>query len=219
MIQRALALRCLELPVGEFIKNTCKGDLPESEGVRALLESNIVDEEKHDLALNYAAAAHAVPEFLDEQARTIEATWTNDPHHTVLKAMVLERSVFFVLLPLFRFLGDTGLRTTSADISRDEQVHVAANTLICRELGLATDSRTQPAQTRDDGLGLATTEGQDQREQVSGLQLLDGRSLMIFIPKEKQTFQRRVHLGCLVFSKFPMIHFQAMARINTTILA
>jgi len=139
VIQRALALRCLELPVGEFIKSTCKGDLPDSEGVRALLESNIVDEEKHDLALNYAAAAHAVPEYLDEQARTIEATWTNDPHHTVLKAMVLERSVFFVLLPLFRFLGDTGLRTTSADISRDEQVHVAANTLICRELGLATD--------------------------------------------------------------------------------
>ena len=141
VIQRALALRCLELPVGEFIKNTCKGDLPDSEGVRALLESNILDEEKHDLALNYAAAAHGVPEYLDEQARTIEATWTNDPHHTVLKAMVLERSVFFVLLPLFRFLGDTGLRTTSADISRDEQVHVAANTLICRELGLATDSQ------------------------------------------------------------------------------
>ena len=47
--------------------------------------------------------------------------------------------MFFVLLPIFRFLGDTGLRTTSADISRDEQTHVAANTLVCEELGLKSD--------------------------------------------------------------------------------
>ena len=67
--------------------------------------------------------------------------------------MVLERSVFFVLLPLFRFLGDTGLRTTSADISRDEQVHVAANTLICKELGLARNRSTAgPATESNHGL-------------------------------------------------------------------
>jgi len=41
-----------------------------------------------------------------------------------------------VLLPFFRFNGDAGLRTVSADISRDEQVHVAANSLVCTELGL-----------------------------------------------------------------------------------
>ena len=29
-----------------------------------------------------------------------------------------------------------GLRTVSADISRDEQIHVATNSLVCRELGL-----------------------------------------------------------------------------------
>ena len=28
------------------------------------------------------------------------------------------------------------MRTVSADISRDEQVHVATNSLVCRELGL-----------------------------------------------------------------------------------
>ena len=28
------------------------------------------------------------------------------------------------------------MRTVSADISRDEQIHVAANSLVCRELGL-----------------------------------------------------------------------------------
>ena len=28
------------------------------------------------------------------------------------------------------------MRTTSADISRDEQIHVATNSLVCAELGL-----------------------------------------------------------------------------------
>ena len=41
----------------------------------------------------------------------------------------------FVLLPFFRFNGDAGLATVSADISRDEQVHVATNSLVCAELG------------------------------------------------------------------------------------
>jgi len=50
--------------------------------------------------------------------------------------LVAERAIFFVLLPFFRFNGDAGLRTVSADISRDEQVHVATNSLVCRELNL-----------------------------------------------------------------------------------
>ena len=49
--------------------------------------------------------------------------------------MVAERAIFFVLLPFFRFNGDAAMRTTSADISRDEQIHVATNSLVCRELG------------------------------------------------------------------------------------
>ena len=41
-----------------------------------------------------------------------------------------------MLLPFFRFCGDAGLRTISADISRDEQIHVATNSLVCLDLGL-----------------------------------------------------------------------------------
>ena len=48
-----------------------------------------------------------------------------------------ERAVFFVLLPFLRAHGDAGMRTVSADISRDEQVHVAANSIVCSELGLS----------------------------------------------------------------------------------
>ena len=98
-----------------------KGDLPEDAGCKDLLLSNVVDEEKHDIALNYAAEAHKVPEQFEKEAEKICKAWLELDRHPVLKAVVLERSVFFVLLPIFRFLGDTGLRTTSADISRDEQ--------------------------------------------------------------------------------------------------
>ena len=139
VVQRALALRCLEIPVGDFISEAMKGDLPDIEGCRELLLSNVTDEENHDIALNYAAQAHKIPARYEAEAERIKNAWLELDRHPVLKAVVLERSVFFVLLPIFRFLGDTGLRTTSADISRDEQTHVAANTLVCEELGLKSD--------------------------------------------------------------------------------
>ena len=66
----------------------------------------------------------------------LRKAWVAHPDHTVLKAMVAERAIFFVLLPFFRFNGDAAMRTTSADISRDEQIHVTTNSLVCRELGL-----------------------------------------------------------------------------------
>ena len=139
VVQRALALRCLEIPVGDFITDAMKGDLPDVKGCKELLLSNVKDEENHDIALNFAAAAHRVSDRTEAEAQKICKAWLELDRHPVLKAVVLERSVFFVLLPIFRFLGDTGLRTTSADISRDEQTHVAANTLVCQALGLKSD--------------------------------------------------------------------------------
>ena len=139
VIKRALALRCLEIPVGDFIEEAMRGDLPEDRGCLKLLKSNVIDEEKHDIALNYAARAHKIPDAFEREAGKIRDTWLELDRHPVLKAVVLERSVFFVLLPIFRFLGDTGLRTTSADISRDEQTHVAANSLVCDALKLTSD--------------------------------------------------------------------------------
>ena len=73
--------------------------------------------------------AHGVAPTFEAEAERIKKAWLELDRHPVLKAVVLERSVFFVLLPIFRFLGDTGLRTTSADISRDEQTHVCCQTL------------------------------------------------------------------------------------------
>ena len=131
-IFRALAMRHMELPVGDFIESALS-EIPVLS--QDLLRSNIKDEENHDLALGYIADALGVDPQAEEEAKRIRSAWIAHPDHTVLKALVAERAIFFVLLPFFRFNGDAGLRTVSADISRDEQVHVAANSLVCRELG------------------------------------------------------------------------------------
>ena len=136
-IFRALALRQLELPVGDFIKDSLKSEVPEA--AQSILQMNITDEENHDLALGYVARSFGVDgtSAAEKEARALTKAWEDHPDHTICKAMVLERSIFFVLLPFFRFCGDAGLRTCSADISRDEQIHVATNSLVCAELGLS----------------------------------------------------------------------------------
>ncbi len=133
-IYRALAMRHMELPVGDFIDEAIKNEVPQASV--DILRSNITDEENHDIALGYIAEAYGVDDNAEAEALKLQKAWIEHPDHTVLKAMVAERAIFFVLLPFFRFNGDAGMRTCSADISRDEQIHVAANSLVCRELGL-----------------------------------------------------------------------------------
>ena len=134
-IRRALAARHMELPVGSFIKEGLEKDVPDN--ARKLLIDNVKDEERHDLALQYIVDAHGADENAEKEGKLLRDAWISHPDHTITKALVVERAIFFVLLPLFRFNGDAALRTVSADISRDEQIHVGANTLVCRELGLS----------------------------------------------------------------------------------
>ena len=133
-IYRALAIRHMELPVGDFITDALGNDVPKM--AREVLQSNVQDEIKHDLALGYITNAIGVDEQAEAEAIRLRDAWVAHPDHTILKALVAERAIFFVLLPFFRFNGDAGLRTVSADISRDEQVHVAVNSLVARELNL-----------------------------------------------------------------------------------
>src|SRR5210317_801739 len=133
-IYRALAIRHMELPVGDFITDALGNDVPKL--AREVLQSNVQDEIKHDLALGYITNAVGVNQSAEEEAIKLRDAWVAHPDHTILKALVAERAIFFVLLPFFRFNGDAGLRTVSADISRDEQVHVSTNTLVCTEMGL-----------------------------------------------------------------------------------
>ena len=134
-IKRALAIRHMELPVGAFITEGLEKTVPEN--ARALLIDNVKDEERHDLALGYYVNALGADEQAELEAMRLRDAWIAHPDHTITKALVAERAIFFVLLPFFRFNGDAALRTVSADISRDEQIHVGCNTLVCHELGLS----------------------------------------------------------------------------------
>ena len=133
-ILRALSVRHMELPVGAFISEGLEKSVPDN--ARKLLESNVEDEERHDLALGYIAEVHKVNDKDEKEGKLLRDAWIAHPDHTITKALVAERAIFFVLLPFFRFNGDAALRTVSADISRDEQIHVGANSLVCHELGL-----------------------------------------------------------------------------------
>ena len=86
--------------------------------------------------MGYYADALGTNENDEKEGKLLRDAWINHPDHTITKALVAERAIFFVLLPFFRFNGDAALRTVSADISRDEQIHVGSNSLVCAELGL-----------------------------------------------------------------------------------
>ena len=133
-IYRALAIRHMELPVGSFITETLNKEIPEI--ARTLLVDNVKDEERHDLALGYVADVHGLDDKAEREAKLLRDAWIAHPDHTILKALVAERAIFFVILPFNRFCGDAALRTVSADISRDEQIHVACNSLVCADMGL-----------------------------------------------------------------------------------
>jgi len=66
----------------------------------------------------------------------IRKAWLEAPEHPILKTAILERSVFFVLLPFYRFNGDAGLINLSSDVSRDEVTHVALHGMVAHDLGL-----------------------------------------------------------------------------------
>jgi hypothetical protein len=133
-IFKALAVRHMELPVKDFLQQGLERDLPATPGVVEALLHNQKDEERHDQALNYVAAAHGVNEKSEKEVMNILKAWEEHPAHPILKASVLERSLFFVILPFFRFNGDIGMRTVSADISRDEITHVGVHSLVAKEL-------------------------------------------------------------------------------------
>ncbi len=157
-IFRALALRTLELPVKEMLSQGLALDLPDDPGVIPALTSNMADEDKHDMALGYVVDAHGTIPKYELEAEKIRQAWLRDPSHPILKTAILERSVFFVLLPMFRFNGDMGLRSVAADISRDEQAHVLIHAMCAHDLGEVTTPalnrlRRATVQWVMDGLG------------------------------------------------------------------
>lgn len=136
-IGRAIALRTLEIPVGDWILLGCKREMSRlSDDAIKLMQSNIEDEFRHDEVLNIAYSVYQLTdENMENEASIIAKEWIDHPDHPVVKAWVIENSVFFVILPILRKFGDAGLRLVSRDISNDENIHVSTNRQIATDLG------------------------------------------------------------------------------------
>jgi len=139
-LKRCLSLRKLELPVKEMLSQGLEKDLPDDPGVIPALQSNMLDEDKHDLGFQYVVDAHGVDEKAEREAEMIRKAWLSAPEHPILKTAVLERSVFFILLPFYRWHGDAGLINLSSDVSKDERTHVAIHAMVAHDLGLKSTS-------------------------------------------------------------------------------
>jgi len=139
-IARALELRILELEVAEFLKDGSKRELGKlTPDMVAVIQSNIDDEVKHDEALNHAASVYNLATSKEtSDAKYICREWIDHPDHPIAKTAVMESSLFFVLLPMFRFLTAKGgcLKATSQDISNDVNIHAAVHRQMSKDLGL-----------------------------------------------------------------------------------
>ena len=152
-LKRCLALRTLELPVKEMLQQGLERELPDDPGVITALRSNQADEDKHDRALQFIVDVHGVDERAEREAERIRSAWLSDPSHPILKTAILERSVFFVLLPFFRFNGDMGIRTVASDISRDEQTHTLIHAMVAHDLGEKTTPSSEQTPQSHSPLG------------------------------------------------------------------
>jgi hypothetical protein len=138
-ISRCLALTPLEPAVADFIANgLSKADLSKLDpGVIETLRRNIEDEEKHELALNRAKAAMVDydPSFEVEAQEIIQA-WKDLPDPEIVKAALMENSIFFLILPAYSNFGGAALRITSNSISADERIHVISHRTAAQQLGI-----------------------------------------------------------------------------------
>ena len=138
-ISRCLALTPLEPAVAGFISDgLSKADLKKlGEDCIHTLRLNILDEEKHELALTRAKTAMVDynPSYEKEALELIQA-WQDLPDPEIVKAAVLENSIFFLILPLYSLFGGTALSISSNSISSDERIHVASHRTAAQLLGI-----------------------------------------------------------------------------------
>lgn len=136
-LQKALSISALELPVASWIKD----ELVKTHGLHSeivkVLELNRTDEVRHDEALNNLKAVFPMVEddavMMEDMLK--RANKLADLYSPITLTGVLESSIFFVVLPMLRFLGSQEMRMTANDISQDENVHVSAHVQLSKDLG------------------------------------------------------------------------------------
>ena len=141
-IQRiiALGLHC-EIPVGEFVQDAGKGDLPSDPILPTMLRSHVADEAAHDLGFKLAAEKYKPGEQHLVDAKFLANQWQSLPSHPIVPAAALEVGVFLASLGAMRLFGGNSLSHMASQIARDEYRHVAVNMAVMRGLGLEFNTR------------------------------------------------------------------------------
>jgi hypothetical protein len=143
VIQRiiALGLHC-EIPVGEFVQNAGKGDLPSDPILPVMLRSHVADEAAHDLGFRLAAEKYTPRGQYLAEARELAIDWQMTPvDHPIVPAAALEVGVFLASLGAMRLFGGNSLSHMASQIARDEYRHVAVNMAVMKGLGLSFSDR------------------------------------------------------------------------------
>ena len=131
----ALGLTC-EIPVGEFVKDAGKRDLPSDAILPTLLRSHVADEAAHDLGFRIAAQVYKVNEFQLMAAQEFAKEWQSIDIHPIVPAAALEVGVFLASLGGIRLFGGNALSHMAGQIAKDEYRHVAVNMAVMKGLGL-----------------------------------------------------------------------------------
>jgi hypothetical protein len=136
VLSRILALGLkLELPVGEFIAEASKNDLPAAPTLAKLLKTNIADEAAHYRGFELARESYNVAPMDLVEAQVITAEWQSINCHAIEAAQALETGVFLATLGFLRLAGGKSLCNMAGQIARDEYRHVATNRGILAALG------------------------------------------------------------------------------------
>ena len=148
-IQKVLALAIhLELPVGVWVADATKRELPISEDALKLLKSNIADETVHQRAFEFAIESYPVSEKIMDESQVIANAWIDlETEHPLFRPALLECGVFLLSLTVLNLIGGQSLFNLSFEVGRDEQRHIATNRSILRELGY---NPSKPPSTMND---------------------------------------------------------------------
>ena len=130
----ALALK-LELPVGEWVGEATKKELPIHDVAKDLLLSNIADETVHYKAFSFAAEDYLTNQKYLDEADVFLKAWDTGNFHPIEKACYAEVGVFLVSLAVMRIFGGETLCTLAGNVSRDEMRHVATNKGVLADIG------------------------------------------------------------------------------------
>jgi hypothetical protein len=145
VISKTIALGlCLEIPVGEFVLEATKKDLPDDPFVKKLLKTNITDEAAHFKGFTFASNVYPVHRDHLLQAKEFEQIWCALGYHPISIAAHLETAVFLITLGGLRLFGGKNLCNMASQIARDERRHVAANRGVVKALSLEFNAKLKP---------------------------------------------------------------------------